>query len=130
MFRAVTRGIVVTVRPDYASGESDPDERRWVWSYQVEIENGTGLPVQLLSRHWLITDGNGVRREVVGQGVVGEQPIIRPGERYVYTSGCPLGTPSGIMEGTYRMVTDLGELFDVAIPAFSLDLPNAERILN
>ncbi|WP_181708375.1 Co2+/Mg2+ efflux protein ApaG [Chthonobacter rhizosphaerae] len=130
MFRAVTRGIVVSVEPTYLAHESNPDEMRWVWSYRVEIENRSKITVQLLSRRWLITDANGIRREVAGQGVVGEQPIIRPGGEYAYTSGCPLGTPSGIMEGTYRMVTDAGELFDVDIPAFSLDKPDVARVLN
>lgn len=130
MFRAQTRGIVVTVHPDYLPHESNPDELRWVWSYRVEIENRSRTTVQLLSRRWLITDAHGTRREVAGQGVVGEQPIIRPGADYAYTSGCPLPTPSGIMEGSYRMVTDAGELFDVTVPTFSLDLPDVARVLN
>ncbi|WP_075214925.1 Co2+/Mg2+ efflux protein ApaG [Mongoliimonas terrestris] len=130
MFRAETRGIVVTVHPDYLPHESNPDELRWVWSYRVEIENRSRTTVQLLSRRWLITDAHGTRREVAGQGVVGEQPIIPPGADYAYTSGCPLPTPSGIMEGTYRMVTDAGELFDVTVPTFSLDLPDIARVLN
>ncbi|WP_181699939.1 Co2+/Mg2+ efflux protein ApaG [Chthonobacter albigriseus] len=130
MFRAVTRDIAVSVTPAYLPQESNPDGAHYVWSYHVLIENGGPITVQLLSRRWLITDGHGIRREVAGRGVVGLQPTIRPGGRFEYTSGCPLSTPTGIMVGTYRMVTELGELFDVEIPAFSLDMPDVERVLN
>lgn len=130
MFSASTRGIIVTVTPSYQPGESNPEGNHYVWAYHVVIENGGPVTVQLLSRRWQITDGHGLTREVVGSGVVGLQPIINPGARFDYTSGCPLGTPTGIMVGSYRMVTDLGELFDVQIPAFSLDLPDGRRVLN
>lgn len=130
MFKAITRGISITVRPNYLTAESDPDERRFLWAYHVEIENNGPITVQLLSRRWVITDATGLVREVNGPGVVGLQPVLRPGERFDYTSGCPLTTPSGIMVGHYLMVTELGETFQADIPAFSLDSPEADRILN
>jgi ApaG protein len=88
------------------------------------------MPVQLVSRHWRITDANGRVEEVRGPGVVGKQPLLRPGERFEYTSGVPLSTPSGLMAGTYQMVTDLGEQFDAEVPAFSLDSPQAKRVMH
>lgn len=130
MFSAQTRGIVVRVEPSYLEQESSPDEGRFVFAYRVVIENEGPVAVQLLSRRWQITDGNGMRREVTGRGVVGEQPSIAPGDRYEYTSGCPLATPTGIMVGSYRMVTELGETLDVAVPAFSLDTPDYRPVLN
>ena len=130
MFTAVTRGILVSVEPSYLEGDSDPERNRYVWAYRVVVRNGGETGVQLLSRRWSITDGLGQCREVEGRGVVGVQPTLRPGESFEYTSGCPLATPSGFMVGTYRMVSEDGELFDVAIPAFSLDLPDAGRVLN
>ncbi len=130
MFHAVTRDIVVTVEPTYLPNDSDPDENRFVWAYHVTIANRGGVGVQLLSREWLITDAHGLRREVSGRGVVGQQPTIPPGGSFEYTSGCPLTTPSGFMVGTYRMVSETGDVFDVDIPAFSLDTPDADRVLN
>lgn len=130
MFSAATGYIVVTVEPNYLPGESDPDECRYVWSYRVMIENRGQRSVQLLHRTWRITDGNGLVREVTGAGVVGQQPVIEPGEAFEYSSGCPLTTPSGIMVGSYRMVDDRGAVLDVAIPAFSLDIPDATRLVN
>lgn len=130
MFTATTRGIVVSVTPSFQPQESDPAANHYVWAYHVVIENRGPVTVQLLSRRWHITDGHGITREVAGTGVVGLQPIIPPGGRFDYSSGCPLSTSSGIMAGTYRMVTDVGELFDVEIPAFSLDLPDDRRVLN
>jgi ApaG protein len=130
MFNAVTRGIAVSVEPSYLPQDSDPDEGRFVWAYHVTIRNDGDVGVQLLARRWLITDGNGVRREVSGPGVVGRQPMIPPGGQFEYTSGCPLTTGNGVMVGSYRMVSETGEVFDVAIPAFSLDLPGGSRTLN
>lgn len=130
MFRATTRDITVTVEPSYLSAESDPQAGRWIFAYRVVIENGGAASVQLLSRVWHITDGRGHRREVSGRGVIGQQPAIPPGGRFEYTSGCPLETPTGIMEGRYQMIDEAGRLFDVAIPAFPLDLPDAPRVLN
>ena len=101
-----------------------------MFGYRVRIENVGQETVQLLTRHWKITDGVGRVVEVRGDGVVGEQPLLAPGESFQYTSGTPLPTPSGIMAGSYQMVTDQGERFDVTIPAFSLDAPGAKRALN
>ena len=117
---AVTRGITVRVAVSYLAEQSAPASGRWFWSYHIRIENGGGQSVQLLSRHWLITDGRGTLHEVQGEGVVGEMPVIAPGASYDYVSGCPLGTPTGSMSGSYRMVDEHGESFDIAIPQFSL----------
>jgi ApaG protein len=129
-YEAETRGIIVRVRPQYLPEQSEPEARRWVWAYAIEIVNASAETVQLISRHWIITDALGHVEEVQGPGVVGEQPTLRPGEAFTYASGCPLTTPSGSMVGTYRMVGDGGERFDIAIPAFSLDLPGARRVVN
>ena len=130
MFTAVSHEIVVSVEPSYLPAESEPDEHRYVWSYRVVIANHGRRAVQLMTRFWEITDANGLRRTVTGPGVVGQQPIIEPGEAFEYSSGCPLSTPSGIMAGSYRMVDDQGVTLDVAIPAFSLDVPDPKRLLN
>lgn len=127
---AETEDIVVRVRPSYLAGQSDPESKRWVWAYQVEIENRGDESVQLLSRHWIITDARGRVEEVRGAGVVGEQPVIAPGDSYSYASGCPLGTPSGSMVGAYSMADAAGRTFEAAIPAFSLDVPGERRVLN
>ena len=128
MYRTTTRAIQVTAEPTYVEAESG--DGRWFWSYSIEIVNLGKEIVQLRSRHWRITDGNGHTEEVKGAGVVGKQPVIRPGETFSYTSGCPLPTPSGIMVGTYQMQNDSGETFQIAIPAFSLDLPDVKRTVN
>lgn len=130
MYTAVTRDIQVTVMPQFVADRSEPEEGRFFWAYTVEITNLGREPVQLTSRHWRITDANGIIEEVRGPGVVGEQPVIQPGESFRYTSGCPLTTASGIMVGCYRMVDAAGEGFEVEIPAFSLDSPFARRTLN
>lgn len=130
MYAAVTRDIKVTVEPTYAPERSDPDEPRYFWTYTVEIVNLGEQTVQLTHRHWRITDAAGHREEVRGPGVVGEQPTLAPGKSFRYASGCPLRTPSGIMVGTYRMVAEDGDVFEVAIPAFSLDSPQVRRVLN
>ena len=129
-YEAETDGIVVRVRPSYLAGQSDPDAGRWVWAYQVEIVNLTGVPVQLISRRWIITDARGHVEQVQGPGVIGEQPTILPGESYAYASGCPLGTASGSMSGVYYMTDATGRTFEAAIPAFSLDVPGEPRVLN
>ncbi|MGZ9100206.1 MAG: Co2+/Mg2+ efflux protein ApaG, partial [Brevundimonas sp.] len=129
-YEAETDGIVVRVRPSYLAGQSDPEGGRWVWAYQVEIVNLTGVPVQLMARRWEITDALGHVEEVRGAGVVGEQPTIQPGESYAYASGCPLGTASGSMSGGYHMTDATGRSFEAAIPAFSLDVPGERRVLN
>jgi ApaG protein len=130
MYTAVSNKIKVTVWPTYLEDQSEPDEGRYFWSYTIEIANVGDRAVQLTHRYWRITDANGHLEEVRGPGVVGEQPLLRPGEEFSYTSGCPLRTPSGIMVGTYRMVDDDGRAFDVAIPAFSLDSPHVKRSVN
>ena len=127
MYERETRGIRVRVEPAYLEDQSDPATRHFVWAYTVQIENESGSPVRLRSRHWQITDEIGRTVEVIGEGVVGEQPVIEPGARFEYTSGAPLKTPSGLMVGTYHMESVTGDLFDVAIPAFSLDSPYEDR---
>nr|WP_156798462.1 Co2+/Mg2+ efflux protein ApaG [Ahrensia sp. R2A130] len=131
MYEATTHGIRVTVQPQYLEERSSPHEGQWVWAYEVKLENLGQDTVKLLTRQWLIIDANGTREEVRGDGVVGDQPMLNPGDEYTYTSGCPLKTPSGFMSGSYGMVDGEGQGFDVEIPAFSLDLPHATgRALN
>ncbi|MCB1463348.1 MAG: Co2+/Mg2+ efflux protein ApaG [Nitratireductor sp.] len=130
MYREETRQISVSVLPVYIDERSSPEEDRYFWAYQVTIENHGDTTVQLLSRYWHIVDANGEVEEVRGPGVVGEQPLLRPGDSFEYTSGCPLTTPSGFMRGSYTMTDENGNRFDVAIPAFSLDLPDALTVLN
>ena len=130
MYNAVTRLISVTVTPYFIEDQSDPEDNHFVWAYQVNIENTGRETVQLKSRYWHITDANGQVTEVRGDGVVGEQPVLRPGESFEYTSGTPLSTPSGIMVGRYQMETKGGEGFEIDIPAFSLDSPYQRTSLN
>ena len=130
MYTATTRAIQVTVKPQYLPDQSDPAKSQFVWAYQVRIENKGNVAVQLRSRHWKITDGLGRFQEVKGPGVVGKTPLLRPGDAFEYTSGTPLATPSGFMSGSYQMVSESGENFDIEIPPFSLDMPSTERRLN
>lgn len=130
MYSETTHGIRITVRPDYLDDQSSPDENHFVWAYHVCIENQGAVTVQLKSRHWKITDALGRLQEVQGPGVVGEQPVLKPGESFEYTSGTPLSTPSGIMAGSYQMQGPDGQVFDVTIPAFSLDSPHQPIRLN
>jgi ApaG protein len=130
MYKAVTHGIRVTVEPRYLQEESRPDEGRFFFAYTVEITNLTPDRVQLKSRHWRIIDGTGAMQEVRGPGVVGKQPVLGPGESFTYTSGCPLGTPDGTMEGSYTMASASGETFHATIPAFSLDSPYVKRVVH
>jgi len=130
MYSHTTRAITVTVQPIYLEDQSSPDEQHFVWAYHVKIENNGGETVQLRNRYWRITDSLGRIQEVRGAGVVGEQPVLKPGESFEYTSGTPLPTPSGFMVGTYQMETEGGERFDVAVPAFSLDSPHQPSRLN
>jgi ApaG protein len=130
MYSETTRSIKVTVKPFYLEEQSSPTDNHYVWAYQVRIENTGGETVQLRRRHWRITDSTGHMQEVRGPGVVGEQPVLAPGESFEYTSGTPLATPSGIMVGSYEMETRGGESFEVAIPAFSLDSPHQAIRLN
>ena len=130
MYTATTRAIRVTVRPQYLPDQSDPAKSQYVWAYEVRIENQGDVTVQLRSRHWRITDGLGRTKEVKGPGVVGATPRLKPGEIFEYTSGTPLSTSSGFMGGTYQMVSEAGENFDIEIPTFSLDTPSGPRQLN
>lgn len=124
-YTATTRGVRVSVRSFYLEDQSAPERRQYVWAYRVEIANEGAVTVQLRARSWFITDGQGRTQRVHGQGVVGEQPVLEPGENFEYTSGTPLPTPSGFMRGMYHMVEVVsGESFDAAIPAFSLDSPH------
>ncbi len=130
MYHETTRSIRVTVEPFYLEDQSSPSDNHFVWAYQVRIENLGTDTVQLVNRYWRITDSLGRVQEVRGAGVVGEQPTLKPGESFEYTSGTPLPTPSGIMVGTYEMQSASGRRFDVAVPAFSLDRPHEEARLH
>lgn len=127
---ANTRGIAVSVEPTYLETRSSPESSQYFWAYRVIIENQGRETVHLLSRHWMITNARGELTEVKGPGVVGEQPVLKPGERFEYTSGAPLNTPWGMMGGAYQMETESGERFDIEIPTFALDRPNQSRFLN
>jgi ApaG protein len=129
-YSQTTHDIEVSVTPIYLPDESRPDESHFFWAYRVSIANHSDEPVKLLTRYWRIVDGDGRVEEVHGEGVVGEQPLIKPGGTYEYTSGCPLATPHGIMSGHYTMRTSGGALARIAIPAFSLDMPGRGRTLN
>lgn len=120
---ATTRGVTVRVSVSFLAEQSQPAQGRWFWAYHIRVENAGEMAVQLLTRHWIITDGRGSRHEVEGEGVVGEQPVIAPGASYDYVSGCPLATPTGAMQGSYHMVGEDGSGFDVAIPRFPLIAP-------
>ena len=130
MYQAVTHSVRVTVEPAFDPERSEPEESLFFWRYSIEIANLGDKTVTLKERHWRITDAAGRQQEVRGPGVVGEQPTLKPGEAFRYTSGCPLTTPSGMMVGEYRMVGEDGRSFEVAIPAFSLDSPHGGRTLN
>jgi ApaG protein len=130
MYTTITHDIQVTALPDFLMERSDPAQDVYCWSYTIEIANLGRRRVQLLTRHWVIIDANGRKEEVRGPGVVGEQPVLEPGETFRYSSSCPLATPSGMMKGSYRMVDDAGATFDVEVPAFSLDSPLSRPTLN
>jgi ApaG protein len=130
MYSSTTREILVAVEPIYLPDESSPENNYYMWAYRVHIENHGPDVVQLVSRHWKITDARGQVQDVRGEGVVGKQPVLRPGESYEYTSGTPLSTPFGIMGGEYQMTTAEGEPFEVEIPTFSLQSPFARSVLN
>lgn len=127
---ATTDGITVRVQPRYAADQSDPENGHWVWHYHIRIENRSGREVQLIDRHWTITDGRGERRDVMGEGVVGEQPVIAHGGSYDYVSGCPLATPMGNMRGRFGMVDSGGRRLDIAIPGFDLLSPDSKGAAN
>jgi ApaG protein len=129
-YKAITRGIAVSVVPTYLQADSSPSNSQYLWAYRVTIENQGRETVQLLSRHWMITNALGELSEVKGPGVIGEQPLLKPGESHAYTSGMPLDTPWGMMGGSYQMESDSGERFDVEIPTFSLDFPNQSELVH
>lgn len=123
MYTKTTNHIKITVQPFYLEQHSEPEDDRYVWAYTIHMENHGEQAVKLLRRHWHITDELGRSQEVHGDGVIGEQPSIKPGEAFQYTSGVPLSTPSGIMTGEYEMALEDGEKINVSVPAFSLDSP-------
>jgi len=130
VYSETTRAITILVEPVYLEEQSVPDENHYVWAYHVRIQNDGAETVQLLTRHWRIMDGAGNVHEVKGAGVVGEQPVLAPGDSYEYTSGTPLGTPSGIMSGSYHMQSNNGDEFDAIVPAFSLDCPHQTAVVH
>lgn len=131
MYEQETGGLLVRVEPQFLPEESSPDEGRYVWAYTIEIENRSDDTVQLISRFWRITDENGLTQEVRGPGVIGQQPVLEPGESFRYTSAAPLAAPSGMMMGAYSMIrVDDGEEFDIAVPAFALVSPHQARLVN
>jgi len=120
---AVTRCLRVRVESQYSPERSNPCQHEWFFLYTVTITNNGAETVRLLTRHWIITDGDGQVDEVRGEGVVGQQPVLRPGESFEYTSGCPLSTSYGVMQGTYQMMTESGDFFDATIAPFTLTEP-------
>ena len=122
-----TDGVTVRVVTNFLEDQSVPAQARWFWSYHIRLENHRDDPVQLLSRHWKITDGRGNISHIDGDGVIGEQPLLQPGSSHDYVSGCPLPTPSGIMEGHYRFIRADGSTFLVEIPRFRLVAPATAR---
>lgn len=130
MYEKTTENISVSVEPIYLADQSHPSEHQYFWAYRVQIRNDGKMPVCLRSRYWRITDSNGYSQEVEGDGVIGKQPILNPGESFEYTSGTPLSTPGGFMVGAYKMERDDGAAFKVDIPAFSLDSPHQAHIVH
>lgn len=130
MYEAKTQGIRVRVTPRFLEDQSTPEESRYFWAYTVVIANEGRDTLQLKTRRWLITDGNGRQETVRGPGVVGQTPTLAPGQTFEYTSGCPLTTPSGIMSGSYQMQSGDGQMLDIEIPSFSLDSPYVKRSIN
>ncbi len=130
MYRAITRNIEVSVTPRFVADRSSPENNYFFWAYTISITNNGTETVQLKTRHWRITDANGRRQDVRGAGVVGEEPVLKAGESFEYTSGVPLQTPSGFMVGSYGMVSGTGDHFDIEVPAFSLDSVETKRTIN
>ena len=129
-YTKITKDIRVSVKTDFLSDQSDEENNLWVWSYHILIENNGSNIVQLIDRYWKITDETGHIKEVKGSGVIGEQPSIKPGEFFEYSSGTPLNKPSGFMVGNYRMIKENNESFFIDIPVFSLDIPSTQKVLN
>lgn len=130
MYTQETDDITVHVEPFFLEEESDPSENHYVWSYQVSIENDRSDTIQLIERQWLITDSHGLIHEVTGEGVVGEQPVLQPGDSFTYVSGTPLSTPSGVMLGRYVFETESKQTIEALIPPFSLDSPYDSSLMN
>ncbi len=129
-YTEVTKNIRVSVKTNFLSDQSDTENSLWVWSYHILIENNGNDKIQLIDRYWKITDATGIIKEVKGSGVIGEQPTIKPGEFFEYTSGTPLNKSSGFMSGNYRMINENNESFFIDVPVFSLDIPSVQKILN
>jgi ApaG protein len=129
-YEAETEGVIIRVKPAFLDEESSPEDGRYIWAYHVEIENKGQRTLQLMTRHWKITDREGRVQEVNGPGVVGQNPVLRPGGKFEYTSGCPLNAPSGMMQGTYSMEDDKGGTLEARIPLFALDSPYDRRAPN
>jgi ApaG protein len=127
MTDTLTRSVRIIVQPRYVAEQSSPEEQQYLFAYHITIRNEGDQPVQLLARHWVITNGEGRVEEVRGPGVVGYQPKLNPGQEFQYTSGCPLNTPVGTMHGSFQMVTETGESFDARIAPFRLAVP---QVLN
>ena len=130
MYTKTTNKINITVNPYYLEDQSEPEDQHYVWAYQVTINNLSSHSVQLKNRYWKIIEGNGFKQEVSVQGVVGEQPIQKKKKKFEYTSGTPLSTPTGFMEGHYEMEKTNGKKFEASIPTFSLDSPFTVNKLN
>lgn len=130
MYQAQTHGVQVTVVPEFMEKESSHEQGRYFWAYTIEIINLSQRTIQLMTRYWRITDGKGEVHEVRGDGVIGQQPVLRPGESFSYTSGCPLMTPDGSMQGHYAMLGEDGTIFDVEVPLFPLDSPYVKKVLH
>lgn len=130
MYKQISNSIEISVTPEYLDGQSIPEEYYYVWAYHITIQNLGLRPVTLKSRYWEIVDSNGKKQVVEGEGVIGKQPTIKPGERFSYSSGTPLNSTSGIMKGNYKMLSDDGQEFLAKIPSFSLDLPLRNKKLN
>ncbi|MEM6682337.1 MAG: Co2+/Mg2+ efflux protein ApaG [Pseudomonadota bacterium] len=128
-YQQTTDGVTISAQPVFMDDESDPDEHQYLWAYTIRIDNDRGEDIELLTRHWRIIDGRGQSEHVSGDGVVGERPIIRPGESFEYTSCCPLKTASGLMDGSYEFATE-GGLERIPVPRFSLDSPYGELVIN
>jgi ApaG protein len=126
-YEAETNGVCIRVRPVFVDEQSSPEDDRFLWAYHIEIENRGRHTLQLMTRHWRITDGDGRIQHVDGAGVIGKQPVLRPGARFVYSSGCPLTTPCGMMQGAYRFEDETGASVEATIPLFALDSPYDER---
>lgn len=129
-YQATTQGVSVSVNPHYLEDQSEPENGQFTWAYRVQIENVGTQTVQVLTRHWKITNTKGESHEVIGDGLVGQKPVLEPGQTFEYTSGTPLTTPSGFMSGCFHVIAEDGILFEVTVPAFALDTPRAAKAIH